>query len=509
MVLVAMLMATACTGGPPRCPEEGGAVWREVVSEHFRLVTDLEAEVAESELDRFERAYDAMVQAAFPRGAQGRMRLVVFREDAELRAFVPNAVAGLFVEGWAMEDDETGTALFAGGLRAQSRAVFQHELAHRLLAAGFPEVPPWFSEGLATYFETMRVEGGRVILGDWARPYVPARVLPPVRRLTALDRDAFYLGASRRDVNDDVLRQVNVRYVASWHLVHLLRNGPDAIRREFRRVIEAINEGEPFEPAFRAFVEDVSAPALERAFRIHSEDAGRLSSAFAYTPSPVGTRPAARKLGNGETHLLWAKILLAGTAPQRALIEVDEALRHTRSLEARLARAHVLLVRGDVAGGTEAFTAIATEAPTNGAALAGLLQALLVTEAAAPAPSATERIGDLAARLAGIATTADEHTMAVVGLAVSGKKERALAASDAAVRAHPTSSRLLAARARLLAEAGRHGEATATLRRALQALPDRVARSEKGRALARRLAEYRAAAEREAGAVPSPPADQP
>lgn len=497
-VVTVALLISACAGGSPtrlRSPAEGGAVWREVASEHFRLVTDLDSEVAESELDRFERTYDAMVQAAFPRGAAGRMRLVVFRTDDELRSFMPNAAAGVFVDGWAMEDDETGTALFAGGLRARSQAVFQHELAHRLLAAGFAEVPPWFSEGLATYFETMRVEGGRVILGDWARPQLPQRLLPSVRTLTALDRDAFYLGADRRDVSDARAQRAALHYVASWHLVHLFRNGPDPIRDRFRRAIASINDGKPFEPTFRALVEDVGEPALERAFERHCQDADRLSSVFAYEPTPLAARQKPRDLRAEETHLLWAKLRLAGPKPERALLEVDEALRHSpRSLEARLVRAHVQLALGDVAGATEAFAALTAEAPTNGAALAGLLRALLDARVTSPQ---TQRIVDLGARLASVATTADEHMMAVYGIAESGDLERALVVSEAAVRAHPASFRLLVARATLLAKAGRYRDATTTIRRALQALPERVARSERGQALAQRLAKYRAAAEHE------------
>ncbi len=492
-VVVAALLTAACAGGPARSPMASDAVWRELESEHFRLVTDLDMDVAEGELERFEQAYDAMVQAAFPRGAMGRLRLVVFRTSEELHAFVPNAVGGLFVDGWTMEDDETGTALFAVGLRATSRAVFQHELAHRLLAAGFAEVPPWFEEGLATYFESMRVERGRVILGDWAQPPAPLSHFPSVRTLTALDRSRFYGAAMRRDLSEAEAQLVSALYNASWHLVHLLRNGPDAIRNRFRAVIASINDGHPFEPAFRAFVHGVGEQALEQAFRDHSQDLDRLSSVFAFTPSPRGGRPTERKLGRVDTHLLSAKILLAGPTPRRALLEVDEALRHEpRSLEARLIRAHVQLVLGDVAGATEAFATLVAEAPTKGAPVAGLLRALLESR---EAPAAAERIGDLASRLASIATTADEHTMAVYGLAMSGQTEPALAASVVATRAHPTSFRLLAARGELLAQARRYRDAMRMIRLAMQAMPERLVRGEEGHALAQRLNEYRRSAE--------------
>jgi hypothetical protein len=51
----------------------------------------------------------------------------------------------------------------------------------------------------------------------------------------------------------------------------------------------------------------------------------------------------------------------------------------------------------------------------------------------------------------------------------------------------------------LLAEAGRYRDATKMMRRAMQAMPERLVRGARGRALARRLSEYReaAAAERE------------
>lgn len=499
----ATFVATACTparspriDGLPTCSAEGGATWREIQSEHFRVVTDLDAGLLESELAHFERAYDAMVQAAFPLGAPGRARLIVFRNSRELHAFLPNSVAGVFMPDLAMEDDETGTALFGGGLRDDSRAVFQHELAHRLLTAGFDDVPPWFHEGLAMYLESMRVEGNRIILGDPVRADTPLHRLPSVHDVTTLAPNAFYRGSLRRDVDQATADEVAANYDASWHFMHLLRNGPDRIRDEFRRAVATTNEGAPFELAFRAFVDHVGDGPLEKEFRLHARNANRLSSVFAFTPSPRRAPLALRELSPEETHLLWAKILLQGPTPQRALEEIDEALRHTpRSLRARIARAHAELTLRRTAEAIQSFEAIVAEAPTNAAALAGLFHALLDRprarkNEAAPPPA---RIGELAPRLTNVATTADEHTMALVALYISGDAERALHASANAVRAHPTSYRLQELRAALLANAGRYREAALAARRALNALPESLLRSGQGRELAERLEEYRAA----------------
>ena len=201
-------------------------------------------------------------------------------------------------------------------------------------------------------------------------------------------------------------------------------------------------------PRGRSFVQDVGEQDLDDAFVAHSQDVERFSSVFAYTPTPLRARPKARDLSPEETHLLFAKLLLRGQAPHRALPEVDAALRHApRSLDARLARAYVQLVRGDVPGATNAFAAVVAEAPANGAALAGLLHALVDTRNAEPTSADANRLRDLATRLSSVASTADEHSMAILGLAATGELERALVASEAAIRAHPTSFRLLAARA--------------------------------------------------------------
>ncbi len=72
-----------------------------------------------------------------------------------------------------------------------------HELVHPFMRANFPDVPPWFNEGLASLYEGSTTRDGSLWgLVNWRLPGLQKEIrgkrLPPFEALMAKDEDAFY-----------------------------------------------------------------------------------------------------------------------------------------------------------------------------------------------------------------------------------------------------------------------------------------------------------------------------
>lgn len=75
-----------------------------------------------------------------------------------------------------------------------------HEIVHPYLHANFPDVPPWFNEGLGSLYEQCDERDGKIVgLTNWRLEGLQARIrshkLPTFQSLTAADHHAFYKGA--------------------------------------------------------------------------------------------------------------------------------------------------------------------------------------------------------------------------------------------------------------------------------------------------------------------------
>jgi len=85
--------------------------------------------------------------------------------------------------------------------RALRREVILHELAHHMNHHFFVELPPWLEEGLASYFETLRLPTGQLVLGNVITmdAYHARRssFLPTVAKLRAMEPYTFYVGRRR------------------------------------------------------------------------------------------------------------------------------------------------------------------------------------------------------------------------------------------------------------------------------------------------------------------------
>jgi hypothetical protein len=254
----------ACSGCIRSVADRGTGWWR-VTSDHVRLSTDVDHDRAITAGWAFEDLYRALEQV-FPRcdapPITERVDVTMFAHGDEYDRVSPAHTSGFFraAQPGILGTEPTlvirathrvygaasGYTEVSGGGYTQ---IYAHELTHRFVARCYPDAPPWLHEGMAKYFETLRVGGSDVIVG-----VAPYRVAASGRAsstfhaggidITGIGRDhlrapselfalapgEFYADARRSD-----------DYAGAWALVHFLMLGPDhSIRDRFTQYLAAM-----------------------------------------------------------------------------------------------------------------------------------------------------------------------------------------------------------------------------------------------------------------------------
>jgi hypothetical protein len=282
-----LLVATGCASQPWLDPGNG---WRTVTSQHFVIHTDSGDRAAREVVERFEAVHAAL--STFLRATNvRRVEGLLFLDETAYEG-VAGRTAGAFAifEGEAdgvlvLRDDED---------RDWMDFVVGHELAHRFVTARHPHLPPWLHEGLATYLETARHQGSRLLIGG-----LPLEILHfefgggvGLRRLSRAPGGSFH-GAS-----------AGALYASAWAVVHYLLNGARGANHvRFRRLLAELGDspGGPdrsLEAFTRAFpektFEEIDDAALAHARRMlatRSEAVITVASTPPPTPT-IDTRPA-------------------------------------------------------------------------------------------------------------------------------------------------------------------------------------------------------------------------
>jgi tetratricopeptide (TPR) repeat protein len=208
-------------------PVPAVAEWREVRTDHFRVIGDVSATRLRDVALRFEQFRDVVTQLlpdAVP-AASAPVVVIVFPDAQSYRPFMPMAnartvpVDGFFVDG---ADVNYITMNVEAGERAFP--IVFHEFSHFLLNNAFPRTPLWFHEGLAEYFSTLEVtaDGQRVVIG---KPVARHVALLRKRRLSlpqlfAIDQ------TSKQYTQDGPAR--DLLYAKSWAVVHHARHAEPA-----------------------------------------------------------------------------------------------------------------------------------------------------------------------------------------------------------------------------------------------------------------------------------------
>lgn len=143
---------------------------------------------------------------------------------------VSTASAGQFHHNQLDTDDAPYIVMF-GDLDNDTLETFQHELTHYFVSHSAPNTPLWLTEGLATYYETLRQQAGSAHLG-----------LPNARRWSGLLSAGVVpfpdlLAARRKEFYGDPHRY----YGSAWLFLHLLNTGPQGYRDRLYSYVNALD----------------------------------------------------------------------------------------------------------------------------------------------------------------------------------------------------------------------------------------------------------------------------
>lgn len=238
-------------------PDRSDVVWREFRSEHFVVTSDADGSVVREAMADFEQTNRALLTVLFQEegGAPEPIRIVLFAHDADLHRFVPSEASAAFLHGQPGDPARPSMVLVETSLSEEGKQTFTHELTHAFVERWFGPVPLWLNEGLAQYFESMRVEKGRIVLAEPAASAgfgFQATQMPGLTALITADRSVFYAGFSGHSVEG--MYQRASFYVASWCLVRMLMLDQGDYHRRFFRYLDALTHRVPPQAAWaRAF----------------------------------------------------------------------------------------------------------------------------------------------------------------------------------------------------------------------------------------------------------------
>ena len=338
----ALLLAVAtgaCAGHLPACPAAGGPAWTEVQGAHFRLRTDGDAAAGRAALDDLEQ-FQAALLTVFGAPANhdtGRMPVIVV--DRGWTDFAPHRVSGYFTRALFQP-----LIVMRAGSDLFRQDVIKHELVHYFSGMVMPRQPPWLSEGLAIYYETLEYDPGegRITVG---RP--PPDLLRVAQRIGASGIATVLAAEAIDDDADDF-------YATAWITVHYLMNHRvEALARYEKVLHEGGTQAAAWTAAFGA-----QTPANVGAEVMRYVDGGQYALLRYRFTAPQHASPAERRLSDAETHATRALLYLTGPNLRRhspdlapgvddprseAKTEISEALRQEPDHVAARAIAHYML----------------------------------------------------------------------------------------------------------------------------------------------------------------------
>jgi Flp pilus assembly protein TadD len=196
----------------------GEPTWLEVQSEHFRVVTDAGEKNGRDAAAHFEqmRAAFGLLFGREKVNQKVPLQIIAFRNTKEFRQYSPLFrgkvidLAGFFVPGQDKDFVVIDMSL------PNSWETVTHEYAHVLLDSNYAATAPWYDEGFAEFFSSVKVNGMQVEVGA----VIPgAGLLLQGRKLSLLDllqvehhSETYNQSGERRDMF----------YLESWLLVHYL-----------------------------------------------------------------------------------------------------------------------------------------------------------------------------------------------------------------------------------------------------------------------------------------------
>lgn len=242
--------------------------WIKIKSKNFHLLGNAaEKDIREVgvQLEQFREVFRRIL-TNFNFNSPVPTNVVVFKDKLTFSDYKPvnnegkrtDWAAGYFQSG----EDANYIVLTIEGKKADIYRTIFHEYIHFLInnQIGRVNVPPWFNEGLAEYYELTEIDGKkRVVLGNYDEKYIPLlqrNKLIPFETFINTDYYSLY----RQNKDGAVLF-----YAQAWALMHYLMHGNSGARGpQLNKFIKLISEGEKTDESFhKAFQTDYAALETE------------------------------------------------------------------------------------------------------------------------------------------------------------------------------------------------------------------------------------------------------
>ncbi|MEP6901705.1 MAG: tetratricopeptide repeat protein [Actinomycetota bacterium] len=186
-------------------------------------------------------------------------RVVVFKDEKSFKLFKPAEwVAGYFQPS----DDINYIALSTEGEKEDTFRVIFHEYTHFLIdnSLGRSNIPPWFNEGIAEYYEQFLIENDqKVTLGGLSEGH-----------LYLLQQNKFipfenFFGIDYYSLHRQTKQSAQLFYAQSWALLHYLMLGNNGAKKpELTKFVDLLLQGTKPKEAFQqAFQSDYAAMETE------------------------------------------------------------------------------------------------------------------------------------------------------------------------------------------------------------------------------------------------------
>ena len=212
--------------------------WTSVRSKHFNIVGNASAAQLQSaavRLEQFRWAFSHL----YPQlklDNDSRTRFIIFKDAASYFEFLPKrpdgstdiGVAGYFQPA----EDVNYITLAASDGQSDPYSTAVHEYFHSIAESNFErsQLPPWANEGLAEYFETVRVENGRsIIVGGGQNEHL--RLL----RHSALIPLTEFFAITAADLKAMTTERRRLYYAEAWAVVHTLIQSENFARQAVGR----------------------------------------------------------------------------------------------------------------------------------------------------------------------------------------------------------------------------------------------------------------------------------
>jgi hypothetical protein len=233
----------------------------EVKTQHYRVVTDLSESVARSVAQHLESAYlsyqtDLEWVKRDPKAA--RFDVLVFSGNAGYSSYCKDLYGSTMTNS---------AGLYAHVLRQlliqnlpeteQMMKTVRHEGLHQYMGGILTEIPIWFNEGMAEYYESAEYKGGRWQTGVVRKDHLE----------TLTSKSNWELKDFLSTPQPEFMKRADHAYAQSWAFVHFLRHSDRKNKQLFGKFFESFRETPSGAKAMETMLASMDLQALEKEFR--------------------------------------------------------------------------------------------------------------------------------------------------------------------------------------------------------------------------------------------------